>query len=63
MYEDNFSFKFPDLDLNLKDINLDKANDDTIKKINEYLDNDILEQDLLIKKLDEFEKLLDLRRS
>lgn len=60
MSEDEFSFKFPDLDLNFKEIDVMDIDKNTITKINQYLDNDIQEQDLFIKRLLEFEKKLDL---
>lgn len=59
MFEDDFSFKFPELDLNFKDIDVTVTDKSTIDKINEYLDNDIKEYDNLIRKLLDFEKKLD----
>lgn len=54
--DEEFTLKFPDLNFNLNEIIIDKS---TVEKIHEYLQNDIEEQDLLIKKLIEFEKKLD----
>lgn len=59
MFEDEFPFKFPDLDLEFKEIDTAAADKSMLVKINEYLDNDIRDQELLIKRLMEFEKKLD----
>lgn len=59
MLEDEFSFKFPELDLNFKDIDMSTVDKSTLSKIHEYLDNDIQEQNHLIKKLEEFERRID----
>lgn len=60
MFEEEFSFKFPELNLEFEEIDKKDCNKDTINKIFEYLDNDIAEQDLLIKRLLEFERKLDM---
>lgn len=57
--DDDFAIKFPDfpdLNFNMNEANIDK---DTLDKIDEYLRNDIEEQDKLIRKLAEFERRLD----
>lgn len=56
---DDFSFKFPDLDLSFKDIDIPTVDNPTLTKIYEYLANDIEEQNILIHKLLELEKRLD----
>lgn len=57
--DDEFSFKFPELDLNFKDIDMSALDKSTLSKIHEYLDNDIQEQGSLIKRLMEFERRID----
>lgn len=59
MFEEEFPFKLPDLDLSFKEIDDVAVDKNTITKINEYLDNDIREQEVLVRKLLEFEKKLD----
>lgn len=58
MKEDEFSFKFPELDLSFQDIAI-PCESSKIAKIHEYLDKDIAEQDILIGKLMILEKKLD----
>lgn len=59
MLEDEFSFKFPELNFDFKDIDTDhKIDVNILNKIYEYLDNDIKEQDAFIRMLLEFEKKL-----
>lgn len=60
MLEDEFSFKFPELDLNFKDIDVSTPDMPILDKIHEYLDSDIQEQTLLIKRLTEFERKIDM---
>ena len=61
MLEDEFTFKFPDLNLDFEEIdkNENSKSTDTLNKIYEYLDEDIEEQDILLKKLLDFERRLD----
>lgn len=59
MFEDEFPFKLPDLDLNFKDIDIVGFDKSTVDKINEYLDDDMRKQDLFIRRLLEFERKLD----
>lgn len=61
MLEDEFTFKFPDLNLDFEEIdkNENSKSTDTLNKIYEYLDEDIEEQDILLKKLLDFERKLD----
>jgi len=61
MFEDEFPFKLPELDLSFKEIDETEQEDGTIEKINEYLDNDIKEQEILIRRLQEFERRLNGR--
>ena len=60
MFEEEFSFKFPELNLNFEDIEKKDYDKSTIEKIYEYLDEDIAEQDVLLKRLLDFEKKLDM---
>ena len=57
MDDDEFSFKFPDIDF--KSMDCTDMNRETINKINEYLDKDIEDQLVLLQKLREFEKRID----
>ena len=59
MFEDEFSFKFPELKLDFEEIDKKNYSKTTIDKIFEYLDEDIEEQNLLLKKLLDFERKLD----
>jgi hypothetical protein len=59
MFEDEFSFKFPELNLDFGEIDKKEYSKSTLEKIFEYLDEDIEEQNLLLKKLLDFERKLD----
>lgn len=63
MFGDDFSFKFPELDVNFKDIDIIEHDKSTLDKINRYLDEDMQHQDFLISRLLEFERKLDLTYS
>lgn len=56
MDDSEFSFKFPDLELGEC---CNEGSRESIERINEYLDGDIEDQLLLLKKLREFESRLD----
>jgi hypothetical protein len=59
MFEEEFNFKFPELKIDFEDIEPKEYDKTTIQKINEYLDEDIADQDLLLKRLIEFERKLE----
>lgn len=59
MKDDEFSFHFPELDLNIKDYESTSLESSTLEKIYEFLDNDIEQQNKLIFKLKKFECKLD----
>lgn len=63
MQDDEFSFKFPDLDFGTFTDGEPAKHPDmarsTLGKINEYLDKDIEDQLLLLDRLREFEQRLD----